>query len=150
MFHFKFNTMKKVILTLFGGLFMMSCATTATSGTSKTMDIIGPGVFHVPVVADLEVSSTKVSATEVFSMGTMLESAKRETVRKLLQAYGADVLVEPTFETVSKGKITITVYGFPAKYKNFRSVKEDDLKFLELSPKYLQKAETQESLLIKK
>lgn len=129
---------------------MMSCATVTTSGTSKTMDIIGPGVFHVPVVADLDVSSTKVSATEVFALGTVFESAKNETVRKLLQAHGADVLVEPTFETITKGKVTITVYGFPAKYKNFRSVKEEDLKILELSPKYLQKAETQESnVLIK-
>jgi hypothetical protein len=142
--------MKKVILTLLVSVFMMSCASLTSSGTTKSMDIIGPGVFHVPVLADLEVSSTKVSATQVFPMGTTVENAKNETVRKLLQSHGADVLIEPTFETLTKHKITITVYGFPAKYKNFRSVKEDDLKLLELAPKYLQKAETQASNILVK
>jgi hypothetical protein len=39
-------------------LSLMSCSTTK-SGTAKTIDIVGAGVIHKPIVVDLEVKQEK-------------------------------------------------------------------------------------------
>lgn len=142
--------MKKTTLLFLIGIIFTSCATTKT-GTVKTMDIIGPGVLHMPVVVDLDVKQTKATTTETFSNTKSLEIAKNEVVRKLTKEQNADLLVEPTFESkTSNGKTTLTVVGFPANYKNFRSIEEKDLKLLEVKPGYLQKAETYQPTVVEK
>ena len=106
------------------------------------MDVVGPGVIHKPVVVDLNVKSEKVEVTTTFNGIESLENAKNNVVRKLLKEQDADVLVEPTFETVTKnGKTELTVKGWPANtYNNFRPIEEKDLKLLEVKPSYLQKS----------
>jgi hypothetical protein len=43
------------------------------------------------------------------------------------------VLVEPRFETDIKGrKMTVTITGFPATYKNFHTIKQDEVELLKL------------------
>lgn len=112
------------------------------TGTSKTLDIIGPGVIQMPLVADLNVRPAKVSHTKVFKSGTSTVNANSDVIRELLQRENADVLIEPTFETTSVvGKTEITVYGYPATYVNFRPIQESDIKLVEVAPKLLQKAD---------
>ncbi|HLV92484.1 MAG TPA: hypothetical protein VKX34_05120 [Aequorivita sp.] len=140
--------MKKIILLSVSLLFMVSCKTTK-SGSSKTMDIVGPGVIQMPLVADLIVSSSKVSHTKTFtkSSGSSL-NARADVVRELLKRENADVLIEPTFESSSSGtKTEITVYGFPATYSNIRTIEEKDIKLIEVSPGLLQKADTNTSVI---
>lgn len=133
--------MKKTVLLL-ATLVLMSCSTTK-SGTSKTIDIVGSGVIHKPVIADLEVNQTKVSKTVEFKNLESFANAKNEAVRELLKEKNADVLVEPTFDSQTKNGVTqLTVFGWTANYKNFRPLEEKDIKFLEVKPSLLQKADT--------
>ncbi|SRR5690554_6860297 len=138
--------MKKIIYLSASLLFLASC-TTIKSGTSKTMDIVGPGVIQMPVVADLNVRPTKVSYTKTFKkVESSSTNAKTDVVRELLKRENADVLVEPTFESSTVGsKTEITVYGFPATYVNFRPIEEKDIQLIEVTPGLLQKADTNSS-----
>jgi hypothetical protein len=142
--------MKKLIFLFTLSALVASCSVTK-SGTAKSMDIIGPGVLHKPVVVDLNVKPEKAEVTTTFTGIESVENAKNEVVRKLLKEQNADVLVEPTFETISKnGKTELTVKGWPATYKNFRPIEEKDLKLLEVKPSYLQKAETYQPVIQEK
>ena len=136
--------MKKLILLSTSLLLTVSC-TTLKTGTSKTMDIVGPGVIQMPVVADLNVRPNKVSLTKTFSK-SQSATANTDVVRELLKRENADVLVEPTFESTTSGmKTEVTVYGFPATYVNFRPIEEKDVKLIEVTPGLLQKADTKTS-----
>jgi DNA/RNA endonuclease YhcR with UshA esterase domain len=140
--------MKKVMFILIS-LSLISCSTTK-SGTAKTMDIVGSGVIHKPVIVDLDVKQEKASKTVVLTNVLSLDNAKNEAVRELLKEKSADILVEPTFDSKTKnGKTELTVYGWTANYKNFRQVEEKDIKLLEISPS-LRKAETYQPVVEKK
>ena len=141
--------MKKVMFILIA-LSLISCSTTK-SGTAKTMDIVGAGVIHKPIVADLVVNPTKTSKTVELKNVLSLDNAKNEVVSELLKERNADLLVEPTFESKTKnGKTQLTVNGWTASYKNFRPIEEKDIKFLEVKPNLLQKANTYEPIIEKK
>lgn len=136
----------RIIFTIIVATFMLASCSTVQTGTSKTMDIIGPGVIHKPVIVDLDIRPDKVSKTVTFTNMESLETAKNNVVRELLKEKNADVLVEPTFEsTTTRGATELTVYGWPANYKNFRQIEEKDIKLLEVKPNYLQKAEINHS-----
>jgi DNA/RNA endonuclease YhcR with UshA esterase domain len=143
--------MKKVVLSLALAGTLVSCATTKT-GTAKTIDIVGSGVIHKPVIADLNIQQDKVSKTVTISNIESLEVAKNQAIRELIKENNADLLVEPTYESSTQNnKTELTVYGWPANYKNFRQIEEKDIKFLEIKPNYLQKAETaQPAVQVKK
>ncbi|HZW78650.1 MAG TPA: hypothetical protein VFF21_10135 [Flavobacteriaceae bacterium] len=144
--------MKKFLFIPFLALGVASC-TTLKSGTSKTLDIVGPGVIQMPVVADLEVRSVKVSHTLTYKASNVVakNNAKSDVVRELLQREKADVLIEPTYESVSTaGNIELTVFGFPATYKNFRIIQKEDIELIEAAPRLLQKAETVHSDILTK
>ena len=70
--------MKKVMFILIA-LSLISCSTTKSS-TSKTIDIVGAGVIHKPIVADLEVNPTKTSKTVELKNVLSLDNAKNEVV----------------------------------------------------------------------
>lgn len=138
--------MKKIIFLFSLSILLASCSVTR-SGTAKSMDIVGPGVIHKPIVVDLNVKPEKSEVTSTFSGIESMQNAKNDVVRKLLKEQNADVLVEPTFETMTKnGKTELTVRGWPATYNNFRPIEEKDLKLLEVKPSYLQKAETYQAI----
>ena len=103
---------------------------TTRTNTSKTLDIYGAGVVHNTVIVDLDVKETKINGlAEGFSS---IEEAKQNAIVDALKKAEADVLVEPKFETETvNGKVSAEVTGFPATYKNFRPIKEQDLKLLE-------------------
>lgn len=67
-----------------------------------------------------------------------MEAAKREIIHNLLSENNADLFVEPKFQSVTKnGKTELTVTGWLAYYKNFRIIKENDLKLLEIRPEVI-------------
>jgi hypothetical protein len=64
-----------------------------------------------------------------FLTGTSLEQRKTNLIVKLCREIGADVLVDPQF-TYSKrifGGGKLTVSGYPAKYKNFRAMTDEQI-----------------------
>jgi hypothetical protein len=119
------------------------------SVTAKSMDIYGSGVMHKPVIADLDVSSTKVKGTYDVVSGTLFEAAKNEAIAQLLKESNADVIVEPKYELVqTMGSSKITISGYPATYKNFRSIEKSDIELLNVG--IVQKAKVDEPRTVKK
>ncbi len=133
--------MKKVILSLGLLLLMTSCSITKTA-TAKKLDIYG-SVMHIPVVADLDVKETKVSATIEITGSVVSESTKQRVIADAIEKANADILIEPSFKIKTEmGTTTVTVTGFPASYKNFRNAKQGDVELLKVG--VLQKAQTAE------
>jgi hypothetical protein len=121
----------KILWTFLIALIFTSCAMQKFH-TSKTMDIYGAGVIQKPVIVDLDVKETKVTGTASDISG-LLENIKSLAVNDALKTSNADVLVEPKFEIqTSGGRTTVTVTGWPATYKNFRAIKEEDVKLLDV------------------
>ncbi len=108
---------------------LASCRITkSTTNTAKTLNIYGSGVIQKPVIVELDIKQTKVTATANGRLGSNLETLKAEAVSMAVKSAGADVLVEPTYTIVSnRGTSSVTVAGFPATYKNFRDIKIEDV-----------------------
>lgn len=124
--------MRKIIYLIVIFAFMTSCIMKKTeTATTKTLDINGAGVILKPTIVDLDVNGAKVSGRAVAKFGENIEDVKILLVAEVLRKANADVLVEPryAFETVNN-ETTISVSGYPATYKNFRPIKEEDLKLI--------------------
>lgn len=91
-----------------------------------------------PLIADLEVSPTKVQHTETDAFETivitreaikMMPELKKIALSRAARAYKADVMVGTTIdvETNANGRLEIIVTGYPAVYKNFRNAEKEDL-----------------------
>ena len=111
-------------------LFLASC-TTQHAITTKTTDIYGSGVIQKPVLVDMDVKEEKVSATINARGKKVSDDLKNQVLAEAIKKSNADVLVEPRFETDIKGrKMTVTVTGFPATYKNFHTIKQEEVELL--------------------
>lgn len=97
--------------------------------------------YVIPTVADLEISPNKIVESQTFDntlksydishteASPTLEYWKSLTVSKAVQAHNADVIVAPIFDIKTSDNyatVTVTVSGYPAKYKNFRNMSEKD------------------------
>jgi Na+-transporting NADH:ubiquinone oxidoreductase subunit NqrC len=156
--------MKKTLffcaLVAFCVMFLASCVVVRKTETAKTRDVQGTGVYHIPTVATLDVSPTKV--TELFTLRAKkkfiematgdnskssmslaqiktLGASQAHAVAKLLNKHNADILVEPRYSfevtsTNSRDTYNIIVSGYPATYKNFRPATPADSSVLKLDP----------------
>lgn len=142
--------MKNIVTGLVIVITMASCGITkSTTNTSKTLNIYGSGVIQKPVIVDLDVKQTKVTATVTGKMGSNIEVLKAEAVSTAVKNALADVLVEPTYTIVSnRGTSTVTVSGFPATYKNFRDITLEDVPLIKAG--ILQTARVAEPTMISK
>lgn len=141
----KFIFLLFVILTFMS---LQSCSV-QKSVTAKSMDIYGSGVIHKPVIADLDVSSTKVKGTYDLASGTLFEDAKNEAIAQLIKDNNVDVIIEPKYELVQTvGATKITITGYPATYKNFRPIEKADIELLNVG--IVQKAKVDEPKTVKK
>lgn len=121
----------KIYALLGAALLLSSCATVKKLDTAKSMEIHGPGVIQYPVIADLEVQEQKVRgvATGRRSELTSVQQLARVNAMKMANA---DVLVAPVYEIETKrNRTTVTVTGFAANYKNFRSATVADSSLVE-------------------
>ncbi len=121
--------MKKIFVILMVSAFAMtSCSTVYKTATTRDVE---PTIAAV-VLSDLDVSDTKITYTlnptkKVRRGG--LKNCINTAINEALALNGGDVLIETQQAIVTrscvifgvKGKIkSITVTGYPAKYKNFR------------------------------
>lgn len=122
--------MKRVILFAMAVIALASCSTLKNTATHRNFSVTTP--YAVPIVADLEVSETRimyayVPPRSVKNGGT--DNVINTAVREALTANGnADVLVglETQINYNASHKITsIVITGYPAKYKNFRNLDEN-------------------------
>ena len=105
-----------------------SCSMKSTTNTAKTLNVYGSGVIQKPVIVELDVKQTRVTATVTRRLTSNMDALKAEAVSLAVKNAGADVLVEPTYTIVSnRGTSTVTVTGFAATYKNFRDIKIEDV-----------------------
>ena len=119
-------------MVLASSLCLNSCSTASKFSSSKTLDITA-NVNQKPTLVDLDVKDVKISATATGRVGTVtFETVKSDAVSMAIKAANADILVEPKYETITKGSdMTVTVTGYPGFYKNFRVVKTEDVPILE-------------------
>jgi hypothetical protein len=128
------KTKMKVAIGILITIAFVGCATVDTRYVreeAKVSYMKDTGVFHIPVVADLDVSQAKITGTATGNTDN-LQILRVRAVNNALSTNNADVLLEPRFtlEVTSRGtKVTVT--GFPANYKNFRSITESDTQLLD-------------------
>ena len=123
--------MKHQNLLLAIALLLLASCTTQHSITTTSTDIYGTGVVQKLVVAEMEVKEEKISATINARGNKITDDLKNQALAEAIKKSNADLLVEPQFETDIKGrKITVTVTGFPASYKNFHTIKQDEVELL--------------------
>ncbi len=124
---------RRLLIFFSATLLLMSCSSVAKFSSAKTIDIT-PRIVQKPTVADIQVDEKKVSGTHSGKVTTIsLENIKNEAVATALKTVNADILVEPRFETTVNGSLTtVMVSGFPATFKNFRTMKDDDISLMQL------------------
>ncbi|MBR2429185.1 MAG: hypothetical protein IKB15_04315 [Alistipes sp.] len=123
--------MKRLILLAAIAVGITSCGTLKNSATHRDFNVNTP--YAVPIIADLEVSDTKIKhvyipTKDVKNGGT--DNVINTAVREALTLNGnADVLVglETQIQFNSSRKVkSIVITGYPAKYKNFRNLDEEE------------------------
>lgn len=127
--------MKKIVnilflFSIFLPLLFCSCSRRAVAAyDSRTLDV-ERSVITVPLLSQLQVSSSAVSATMVVDKHNKLpiNSIKSHVVEQALSTVDADLLFDPKFTiTYKKQKVTsISVTGYPAEYLSFRNYQPSD------------------------
>lgn len=91
-----------------------------------------------PLIADLEVSSTKITYTEKAAFldfpvtTTMIKEIpefKKIALSRAARSCNADVMVGTTIDVITnaQGLLEITVTGYPAHYRQFRNATLEDI-----------------------
>lgn len=139
----KMKHMKSKLALLSLLILSLTSCKTVKSGTAKSIDIVGAGVLYKPVVADLDVNQQKISKTVTLKNVENLDLAKNDVIRDLLNENNADLIIEPKFQSKTTNSTTeLTVTGWLAYYKNFRTIEEKDIKLLEVQPTLSNKIQT--------
>ena len=124
---------RRLAVLFCASIFLISCSSVSKFSTAKTIDI-NPSIIQKPTVADLQVNETKVSGTYSGKTAKIpVETIRNEAIARALKTVNGDILVEPLFETTrTKSLTTVIVSGYPATFKNFRSLKEDDIPLMKI------------------
>ena len=144
MAQYKLTIMKKSLFIVAVAIVMTSCVaqnanTTVTYAYQESsVRILEPeqSMLLSPVMADLEVSKYKVTHTEreafvnVSITPAVIENIaefKKIALSRAAKAHNADVLVGTIIDVATVNKrLEITVSGYPAFYRNFRTATKED------------------------
>ncbi len=94
-----------------------------------------------PLIADLEVSETKITYTEkaafldfpvTTAMIKEIPEFKKIALSRAARSCNADVMVGTTIDVITndRGLLEITVTGYPAHYRRFRNVALEDIELI--------------------
>lgn len=127
--------MKKLILALFVAMLTMTSCSTVYK-TASTRNVTAP--LAAAVISDLNVSNQKISYTLVptkkVRKGGLKNCINTAISEALANNGGGDVLIETQEAIVQRCGLfgrkikSVTVTGYPARYKNFRSADEETVK----------------------
>ena len=124
--------MKSIISTMLLGCALLMSSCSITHRTATTVNV-GSKITQYPLVADLEVME-KAEATISWNCFTLdrprtVREAKGNVISQILSVKDADILLEPQTVVTTKmfGRTTVTVKGYPAKFKNFRNATDKDI-----------------------
>lgn len=108
---------------------LSSCSTITHTASTAGVDT---QVYSL-TVADMDVSTKKVSTTVDWKWTPLstvsIETQKENAAAELLKETEADVVVEPQYTVKRRGIFrggSVTVTGYPAKYRNFRAMTQSD------------------------
>ncbi|MBM3921120.1 MAG: hypothetical protein FJ347_07850 [Sphingomonadales bacterium] len=133
----------KIFITLTFALLLAACSVTRQTRTQKSakyLEVNQPGVYSIPLVADLKVTEEKAAGKSSGRLTPgapdntpVVEGVKVQAVADALKKSKADVLVEPNFTIEVDGlDVNVAVTGYPAVYKNFRNYTVADSMALKL------------------
>lgn len=137
--------MKKILIfsSLLVALAFSSCSKKTYSYSEIRTVEPTQSVNVVPVVAELEVSQERITYAERLTinvnstndkeLASLIEKEKIQVISNATTTHNADLLVAPlvNVQTDAQSNIIISVSGYPAKYKNYRSATKDDQWFFE-------------------
>jgi hypothetical protein len=117
-------------LLLFAVISILTSCQYMRTASVKVIEISGSEVITNPTIVDIHVQEEKVTGKHKGKKSNK-EQVKQTALLNALESSNADLLIEPyyVYET-SKRKITVTVTGFPGKYKNFRPITDKDIELL--------------------
>ncbi len=127
--------MRKVLIIACTTLLLASCTT--VKKTATTTDVTNY-IHQYPTIANVEVKE-KVEEITTWSWNPFkrdkFELRKGNLVAETLKKYDADILLEPHFIITKQGygDRSITLIGFPVKYKSFHAATPADLKAIEVT-----------------
>ena len=128
--------MKKILILSVAAMAMISCSTVRNSASLAEVD----NKILAGAVADLEVSPRRLTYTyktkaRVRRAGT--KNCIKTAVREALDANGgADILIQEEVTTITRFALfarnfqrlkSVTVSGYPAKYKNITAIPQSSL-----------------------
>lgn len=119
-----------------------AAAVTSCNTVTQTADTVAVGarVEQTPAVADLDVQPQRVTKSEKWRFRLIpwgeptFAQRKKNLIYDMVDSAKADVLVEPQTRFTKKafGPRTLTISGYPAKLKNFRTATPQDLEALRI------------------
>lgn len=118
---------------------LFGCCSCSTVRKSAQLVDVMPQVASYPAVADLHVSSERVSKTVSWKWNpfntTSLATRKGNLKADIIREAQADILVEPEYvQHTTWGNLgggSLTVSGYPAKLDNFRNATPEDIAAME-------------------
>lgn len=124
--------MKKLFILMAAAVALSACSKQVfKTHTARTTSIPAKTESMVNV-SDLEVSEVKTTGSCSDKILSKKQKEENAIANALLKT-GADILVEPryTYNYNKKGKLTsVEVSGYPARYKQFRSVTREDAEII--------------------
>lgn len=117
--------MKKslIVLSIFSAFSIFGCATAAKPprAEANTRSIDKIRIYQMPLYANMEVKSTKVTAT-VEGSSTEITRLKKLASYEALKKVNGDVMIEPQYDIdASMGKAKVTVSGYVGVYTSFNN-----------------------------
>lgn len=142
--------MKKLFLIIACALSLTAVHAQTTKKTSVEVDYMEASSRYleptqafltIPVIADLQVSQTRISYTEkeafrgytvTDDLIKLVPNFKQIALCRAAKAHNADVVLGATIDVITnaEGFLEITITGYPASYSNFRNAKDTDIEII--------------------
>ena len=121
---------------------MSSCGVSSWTTTNRTARsfVIETDIQQMPTVADLIVDTVYVRKDTTWtntSKSYTTKAAMRDLlIGAMMEKANADVIIQPrenvqVYSKSSKQTLRMEMYGYPARYRNFRTATEQDLRILQ-------------------
>lgn len=138
---------KACVLSALFALILCSCSTTQTISYSESRTVEPTqqiAAVAVPLIADLQVSSERITYSEKITVNVpnlsssqavkLINDSKSSVLFRAIKKYNADVMAAPIIDVQQNGanSVVITIMGYPAIYKNFRNATKDDRWFMQV------------------
>ena len=135
---------KKTFLFALTTLLLCSCSSMQSVMYTETRSVeLIQHVQCMPVVADLQISETRITYSEEvtfdfreaeeFKIKNYIEGIKPAILARAIKQYDADLMVAPIIDVKNESTnvFVITITGYPASYKNFRNATKQDEWFMQ-------------------